>query len=427
MKHSARDLASGGVARLDDAALTIELEIALAVAALLAFDHRERETAAFVVDVGQRRIKIMQIGFDAKRLFFNQTGLGNYSRNLVKNLHQYYPNPTYHLYAPRPIPSHSFFNHQRFILHQNTSISAAIWRSWGQTKQWTKQGLQIYHGLSNELPFRKPASVKTVVTIHDLIFKTLPATYPFLDRWVYDEKVKSSCQQADQIVAISQQTKEDICTYYAIDPEKIKVIYQSVDSTYYQLATRNDIPLRDVVQKLPKQYFLCVGTLTQRKNQLQILKAWQQLDRSYQLPIVLVGQGKKYAKTLKSYAQEKQIPVYFLENIHRLEDLQAIYRQATVFIYPSLYEGFGLPLVEAQLSNVPVITTRASAMQEAVSPSALLIDPTKTEELTAAISILLSDEKVFLQLQEAGNAYAHATFHPKRVTAQMWSLYQSLL
>ena len=155
----------------------------------------------------------MQIGFDAKRLFYNKTGLGNYSRNLVQNLHRYYPANTFHLFAPRPIPAHPFFSETNFKLHQNTRSPSGFWRSWSQARDWTKQGIQVYHGLSNELPFTVPKGVKSIVTIHDLIFKTLPTTYPTIDRWIYDKKVKVSCTIADAIITISQQTKDDSVSY----------------------------------------------------------------------------------------------------------------------------------------------------------------------------------------------------------------------
>lgn len=365
----------------------------------------------------------MRLGFDAKRLFHNATGLGNYSRTLIRNLFHYFPKNEYHLYAPKPIPAHPFFQSPPFSIHHNQFQPASIWRSTTQSKQWTQAGIQLYHGLSNELPFYGHSDCKTVVTIHDLIFKTLPQTYPFIDRWMYDKKVKASCEEANLIIAISQHTKTDLCTYYNINPEKIEVIYQAVANEFYDTLS----PLSKSSVELPSQYFLCVGTLEERKNQLQILKAWEQLDTSLQLPIVLIGKGKTYARQLKNYAHEKKIPVQFLDNITHQSDLQSIYQKATLFIYPSLYEGFGLPIVEAQLSNIPVITSNVSAMKEAANPQSILINPASTEELAEAIRTILSDQESYNKRIVEGRQFAENHFHPQVLSEQMMLLYQKLL
>jgi len=369
----------------------------------------------------------MTLGFDAKRLFHNPTGLGNYSRTLVKNLYKYFPENEYHLFSPQPIPTHPFFKSPDFFIHHNNRQPASIWRSRTQHRQWTQQDIQLYHGLSNELPFTIPASVKTVVTIHDLIFKILPETYPRVDRWVYDKKVKSSCEKADTIIAISQHTKSDLCTYYQINPNKIQVVYQAIADEFYDTTQALKPTIYEELTTLPDQYFLSVGTLEKRKNQLQLLKAWEQLETSFQLPIVLVGKGKGYAQTLKKYAQEKGIPVIFLENVSSIAQLQKIYQQATLFIYPSLYEGFGLPIVEAQLSNTPIITSAISAMKEAASPAAILINPLHTEELMEAIRTVLSDSEKYKERITIGREFAAHQFHPKLLTEQMMSLYQKLV
>ena len=369
----------------------------------------------------------MTIGFDAKRLFHNKTGLGNYSRTLVRNLHRYFPEHTYHLFAPTPSLNDAFFNKPTFTIHQNGKMPAALWRSKGQVKLWKKEGIQIYHGLSNEVPFATTDATATVVTIHDLIFKTLPSTYSLVDRQLYHLKVKSSCQKATAIVAISQHTKKDLCQYYGISPDRIQVIYQAVQDVFYEVATQEKVIKSALLDELPDEYFLCVGTLEERKNQLQLLKAWQQLESTYQLPIVLVGSGKSYGTQLKKFAHQNKIPVIFLEHITSTIDLIAIYQQAILFIYPSLYEGFGLPIVEAQLAGVPVIASNTSSMTEASGPATALINPTNTASLVEAIQLLLADQDGNEQRIIEGRKFVLRTFHPELLSAQMVSLYEKLV
>lgn len=366
----------------------------------------------------------MHIGFDAKRLFNNTTGLGNYSRTLVRNLSQYFPQHSYHLYSPKI--SDQYFDTTGFEVHSNKKGMDSVWRSWSMSKAWKQDGLQIYHGLSNELPFSNKGKTKTVVTIHDLIFEVIPETYKWADRKIYHQKAVNSCQYADQILAISERTKSDICYYYGIEPEKIKVIYQSVKDSYYQESI--SLPLEaPPIPSLSSAYILSVGTFQTRKNQISILKAWRTLPKAHQIPIVLVGRGVAHEKLLHEYASAYQIPLYCLNNITETSELQAIYQKASVFVFPSYYEGFGLPIVEALLSGVPVVCSDTSAMPEAAGDTSILVNPFEAEAIADGISKVLDDTILREEMINKGRAYAFKTFDRKVLSQQLISLYEELL
>ena len=365
----------------------------------------------------------MNIGFDAKRLFNNSTGLGNYSRTLVRNLSQYHPQNDYHLYSPK-ITNQSF-DTKDFQIHTKQKGLDAIWRSWSMSKDWDRTGLQIYHGLSNELPFSNKGKTKTIVTIHDLIFEVLPKTYKWTDRKIYRQKVMNSCQIADQVVAISEHTKNDIIEFYGIEPTKIKVLYQAVEDSYYQEVAPH-LPIVDI-PKLPSNYILSVGTFQERKNQLSILKAWRSLPKVHQIPIVLVGKGQACENMLREYASAYQIPLYCLTNIMQTAQLQAIYKKASVFVFPSYYEGFGLPIVEALLSGVPVVCSETSAMPEAAGGASILFNPFEKEEIAAGISKVLEDSNLRKKMIKKGRAYALKTFDRKSLSRQMMFLYEEMV
>lgn len=365
----------------------------------------------------------MNIGFDAKRLFNNTTGLGNYSRTLVRNLSQFYPQHRYHLFTPTINPSK--FNLDGFQVHTNQKGINAFWRSWSMSKDWDQNDLQIYHGLSNELPFSNKGKTKTIVSIHDLIFEVLPKTYQWSDRQIYRQKVKNSCQYADQILAISEHTKKDIIKFYGIESAKINVIYQAVEDSYYQEITDSKYNLS--VPNLPDNYILSVGTFQERKNQLSILKAWRSLPKDHQIPIVLIGNGNTYEKMLQEYASTYQIPLYCLTNITQTAQLQSIYRGASVFVFPSHYEGFGLPIVEALLSGVPVVCSETSAMPEAAGDTSILVNPLEAEEIAIGISAILNDSNRRDKMIEEGKAYALKTFNRKALSGQLMSLYEGLI
>ena len=158
----------------------------------------------------------MKIGFDAKRAFHNFTGLGNYSRTLIETLATYYPSDELHLFSPKPSTSprvQSLLDTPSVSSHFPTGFWKKIppvWRSYGIESDIKAAKIDVFHGLSNELPLKLPPKVASVVTIHDLIFERYPAFYPRFDRFVYRQKFRRACQQADVVVAISEQTKQDI-------------------------------------------------------------------------------------------------------------------------------------------------------------------------------------------------------------------------
>ena len=184
----------------------------------------------------------MIIGFDAKRFFHNFSGLGNYSRTLIDNLSLQFPQHTYRLYTPA-LKSHPTI--AEICARKNVEVitpkgNKLFWRSRGMLKQFGSD-LDIFHGLSHELPFGiQQAKVKSVVTIHDLIYHFYPKDFPWIDRKIYDVKFRHACLNADLVIAISESTKKDICQIFDTPENKISVVYQSVNSIYGTPSHRND-------------------------------------------------------------------------------------------------------------------------------------------------------------------------------------------
>ena len=371
----------------------------------------------------------MNIGFDAKRLFFNTTGLGNYSRTLVQNLHQTFPEYSYHLYAPKLTDKveakYPYFQQKSFITHTNQRVPSSLWRTWNMTNNWKKDSLSIFHGLSNELPLKRDAATRTIITIHDLIFKRLPSTYARANRFIYDKKVQRGCDSADKIIAISEHTKKDLIDYYQIEPQKIEVLYQAVADLFYQETDRT-FKEADKLD-LPREYILSVGSFQARKNQMRILQAWQLLPADLQIPLVFVGKGKTYQQDLEQYAHKHQIPVHFLTTVNQLSTLKKIYQNAHLFLYPSLYEGFGLPVVEAQLCKVPVITSNVSALPEAASATTILVDPHEVSEIANAIENALTDTFLRENMIQEGYLYAKQQFDPLNLSGQLMEVYKQVI
>lgn len=374
----------------------------------------------------------MKIAFDAKRLFLNQTGLGNYSRSLLRTMQLSYPNNEYHLFTPEKRhlqATEYFFDAHKFHLHESKARIKSYWRSFSIVKDLQKAGIDIYHGLSNELPHNiNQSGIKTVVTIHDLIFKVFPETYSLSERVIYNRKFLNACQRADKIVAISENTRQDIIKLYQIEAEKIEVVYQSCNPIFYHL--RSEIANKEVQQaySLPSQFFLYVGSIEARKNIKLIIEAYQLEHTKIKIPVVLIGKGGQYKNDCKKLIAQYGLEQYFiwLENLSDNLHLQSIYQLASALIYPSFYEGFGLPIAEALLSKTPVIAADTSSLREAGGEHSLYIHPEKPQELSEAMLLLLHKPEYVEQMRQSGYSYAQDKFSPEKLTAQMMNLYQNI-
>lgn len=373
----------------------------------------------------------MRIAFDAKRIFNNQTGLGNYSRTLLDNLYRFFPTEDYLLYTPRLPSDTNKYASQFKTVAANTRFKH-IWRSYSIRKDLERDGIDLYHGLSNEIPFWLKKT-KAIVTIHDVIFKVLPNTYPQLDRWLYEEKTRYACKYADKIIAISEHTKKDLIKFYGVDPQRIEVVYQPCQAFFYQEETieeqlgANFELFSDLkyLKELPSEYLLYVGSIIERKNLLTAVNALQQLPEKERIPLVVVGNGKNYKKKVQKFIHNHQLQkwVIWLTDVTSTQALKHLYENAQLLIYPSFYEGFGLPVVEAMLCGTPVITSNVSSLPEAAGPYGLLVHPNDVDAMSALIQEILRDSGKREMLGKKGRKDALERFDPKKLTEQMMRLY----
>lgn len=370
----------------------------------------------------------MNIGFDAKRAFLNQSGLGNYARTLIKALSVNHPENRYSLFTTKKgNPDFTSFAATRkniTVIQPEKFLDKRItanWRSYVITGLLTNNKIDVYHGLSNELPFNiHKFKGKKIVTIHDLIFLHYPKLYSLIDRKIYNAKFRSACELADVIVATSEQTKKDIVEFYSIDPKKITVVYQSCDEVFYRSASSEEIKKTRSEYGLPDQYLLNIGTIEERKNLLTLLKAMTLIK---DIPLVVIGKKKSYFKKIQRFISRNKLHkrVLFLENVPT-EDLPAIYKGAEIFIYPSLYEGFGIPLIEALTCGTPVITTKDGCFPEAGGENSVYIDPANHGQLAQEIKKLLASPELRKNMKDKGLEHAKK-FLPEVVANEMMKIY----
>lgn len=340
----------------------------------------------------------MIIGFDAKRIVRNGTGLGSYGRTLVNDLlRRHDPDMQYLLYAPDEgrddlrnqiiegatfrYPAAPFFS-RLLPLNRGSQRGSPLWRTYGIVKDLRRDGVQIYHGLSGELPVGlRKSGVKGVVTIHDLIFLRHPEYYHWIDTKLYEWKFRQTLKEADRIIAISERTKQDIMELGHISDERIRHVYQSYAprfSTTVTLDRQQEVRQR---YRLPERFILNVGTIEQRKNLRLAVDALSLLPSDIHL--VAVGRQTGYAKSLPQSNR-----LHLLSGVPD-DDLAVIYRLAEAFVYPSRYEGFGIPIIEAIAAGLPVVACTGSCLEEAGGPSCLYVDPDDTEGMAAAILSVL--------------------------------------
>lgn len=362
----------------------------------------------------------MRIGFDAKRLYNNFTGLGNHSRTTIDILTAEYPENEYYLYTPKVRQNDvtRLYTERKgchTVLPRGV-VRGSLWRTYGLVNELKRDGIELFHGLSNEMPVGMfHSGIPSVVTIHDVAFHTFTDMYHWIDRKIYDIKWKYACNHADRIIAISECTKRDILEFYNVPEHKVDVVYQPVNPRYYSPIDRDDAS---------SPYMLYVGTVNSRKNLLGIVKAMELMPKDLQIPLMVVGGGGAYKKMVKEYIAEHGMEHLFMwtETIDNAA-LQKLYTNAQMMVYPSFYEGFGLPVVEAQLCGCPVVTSNVSSLPEAGGPYALQADPNSPEEICNQMMKLLTDDEFRMAQGKGGRQYAMQTFHPSVLARQLMGIY----
>ena len=336
------------------------------------------------------------IGLDAKRIVANATGLGAYGRTLVNALGALPGRYRFLLYAP---------DGGRDSLRRQVKVSEKVefaysghhlrlfkdlWRSRGVVADAVRDGVRLYHGLSGELPQGlHKAGIRGLMTVHDLIFMRHPEYYKPVDVWLYKRKFYQSLRECDRIVAISECTKRDILYYSDYPADRIDVIYQSCDTRFRDPVSGEKS--REVAARygLPARYVLNVGTVEERKNVLLAVRALRKLPAD--VCLVVVGRHTSYEDDVREWAARNGLAdrVLFFEGVAN-EDLPVFYQRASAFVYPSRYEGFGIPVIEAIQSGLAVVAAKGSCLEEAGGPDSYYVDPDDAEGMAAALNEILA-------------------------------------
>ena len=359
----------------------------------------------------------MNIGIDAKRIFFNNSGLGNYGRRFYKALAKKSSGDSFYLYSPKVISEDNPYLEE---IHSDKNVitspekpwhsmlGGTFWRSRLINKQLQKDKIDIYYGLSNEIPFGiHKIKTTSVVVIHDLIFLRYPELYPAFDVFFYKKKTEYACKYADYIIAASEQTKLDIVNYYHIPGNKITVIYPGTDPIFYN---EESVDAGECFAP-ERKYIISIGAITPRKNLLKTVQAFDLVKDKYDLDLVVIGTavglGREYLKTILSYLEKNGLTdrVHFLGNVP-YKFVPALCRNAQLMVYPSQFEGFGMPIVEGLFSRIPVITSKGGCFPEAGGDGAVYVNPNDYEEIAVWIEKIMDSASMRDGLVDKGFRYA---------------------
>jgi len=366
----------------------------------------------------------MRIGFDGKRAFHNATGLGNYSRDVIRVLAEHAPEHQYLAYNPRPggirfeVPGGRLEERGPRGLAR---LAPALWRSAGMARALVADRIDLYHGLSGELPVGlERTRIASVVTVHDLIFERFPGLYRPVDRSIYRWKVRSAAERARLVVAISEQTGRDLHELYGVSRDRIRVVYQGCRAVFHRPVPPGQLEEAARRHGLAPGFVLQVGTIEERKNLLLTVRALAGLPGA---TLVAVGRATPYAERVQELVEASGLEgrVRILSGV-TTEELAALYRLAAVAVYPSVFEGFGIPIVEALASGTPVVTTRGGVFPEAAGPGSAYVDPQDPEELRATLAAILSDPGRRAEMRSAGLAHAER-FRDERIAADLLRVY----
>lgn len=302
------------------------------------------------------------------------------------------------------------------------------WRTCRTGRAARRDGARVYHGLSHEMPRDLPRTgIPGIVTFHDLLFERFPDLFPAIDRMSYRWRYRWSAERATRIVAVSGQTRDDLVKWYGVDPERVTIIPPARDPAFAVPAPGGMAGAVRTRLGLPGQYLLSVGTLERRKNHRVLIEALALLDPDRAPVLVLAGRDGGEASAIRKLAEARGIASRV--RVHHdvtAAELPALYQGAALFLYPSLFEGFGMPIVEALSAGVPVITTAGGCFPEAGGPSTRYVTSTDAVGLAGAIQDILGDAALAAHMREEGRRWA-LRFDAAALAAPLVDLYHTVL
>ncbi len=373
----------------------------------------------------------MRICLNASPAVHHIAGLGRYTQELMTALLAIDSQNEYVAFYNRPSEAQldPFLDG---LPHLTTNLPTKPWRMSALlahfvriSQDWLFPQIDLFHATDHLLP--RLSRVRSVFTLHDLVFRFYPETHKLLNRWFLTLMMPRFLQAADAVIAVSEWTKKDAIELYGLDEDKVRVVYEGVNPMFRPASEDRISALRQKYGIL-KKFILSVGTIEPRKNLTSLLEAYRSLkDHEPELQLVIVGKKgwlyEGFFRRLRELSLEDDVifPGFVPD-----EDLPPLYSAADLFVFPSLYEGFGLPVLEAMACGTPVVTSNASSLPEVTAEAALLVDPHDIGALIRAATAVLDSKELRGELRAKGPRQA-AKFSWEKAARETLVVYTSLL
>jgi glycosyltransferase involved in cell wall biosynthesis len=369
----------------------------------------------------------VKVAVDAHMIGERETGNERYTLRLIAGLARVGGDSCYEVLVTDPEPLQKILAlppnfHTRSVWPKNNVLRLA----WAMPWACFESGVDVLH-VSYTAPLW--SACPTVVTVHDLSYERYPSFFSPRDRMLLSTTVPLSCRRAARVIAISESTKHDLVELYGIPSEKISVIYEAADERFLLPISGDHVNAVRTRYAREMRYVLALGNIQPRKNIGRLIDAFATCIMegvvSQDLLLVIAGQAKWRGSDIVRKVKDRCLEdrVVFTGYVPE-EDLPALYKGAEVFVFPSIYEGFGLPPLEAMACGTPVVCSSSSSLPEVVGGAARMFDPFDTRSLVEALRAVIGNTRVQRSLQEAGNRRV-AAFSWDRAARQTEQVYRA--
>ncbi len=370
----------------------------------------------------------MKVGIDSRAaIWYRGTGMGTYTYQLIRNIYLIDKKNEYNFY----LPNERFFG--------TDPITSGVFQSISQTKErfWEMVvavgidpvDMDVYHVPQNGIGLPEKKRCPTVVTVHDLIPYILPETVGPNYLEIFRQEMPRILSETQAIITVSEHSKKDLVRLMGIDPDRITVIYEAPESTYKEI--RPEIAKARIANKygISGKFVLYLGGFSPRKNIPNLLRAFAKIraDLPETVFLVIVGRHSPNFAALFELVEKLGLgDSVIFPGFAPVQDLPFLYNAASLFVYPSFYEGFGLPPLEAMACGTPTIIANCSSLPEIADKGAKAVDPHDIDAIAKAMFEILTKDKVAADLRKAGLSRA-AEFSWTKTAAQTIKVYQSLM
>lgn len=366
----------------------------------------------------------MRIAIDARFALGPSTGVTNYLNNLLANLIDIDSQNEYVLYIHRKDIDNKIPEHPRFR-KKIINAPSLLWKNVFLPIDIRREKIDIFHSPAYTIPITPVG--KIIVTIHDVMHMVNPQWFTRKELFFIKYPFKFAAKRATKIIAVSETTKHDIMKFYGIPESKITVTLEAANGIYKPIRNGEKLSLVRKKYGIDGKFILYVGVLFKRRNISGLLEAFATLKKNNQIrhKLVIVGLDKGHfdlSGLINALGLKRE--VIYTGHVPN-EEMPLLYNAAEIFVYPSFYEGFGLPVLEAMACGTPVITSNSSSLAEIAQDAALLINPYNVEQLNQAMLDLLSNENLRQHLSRSGVVRAQS-FNWQRMAEQTLSIYKEV-